>query len=270
MRKKAQNRPETQADLERVALDALAGLVRLKLKQRGLTSPHLARELFDRPPEANADHDAGDPALHVVLGKMMYTWNRRSPYVDSAGRPKPLPTSGPRPSLQSLVEEHADASAAQKVLAAMHNQGLVRRSQDGLNRPTGNVAQLRSIGPEVASYVADTVARLLDTVLRNLNRDHKDLPLIERSAVVRDLPDYLESEFIEFASEQGELFIETINEWLESRRMAALETRPPAGKPVTAGVQLFSFVTALTPAPRPRRAARGAGSSRRSSSGART
>ena len=270
MRKNPQTLPETQADLERVALDALAGLVSLKLAQRGLTAGEVQRKIFDEPTNLDAGQDAGTKALHVVLGKIMYTWNRRSPYVDPAGRPRPLTASGPGLSLRGLVEEHADVSAVPQVLAALDNQGLIRRSHDGLLRPTGNVARLRSVGPEVASYVADTITRLLDTVLRNLNRESKDPPLIERSAIVRDLPDDLEREFIEFASEQGELFIETMNEWLESRRLAAPSTRRPDSKPLTAGVQVFSFVTAPNPAQPPRRAARGAGSSRRSSSGALT
>lgn len=174
--------------------------------------------------------------------------------------------NGPRPSLMSLVHEHADTLEALELLSALRAQGLVRRSRDGLFSPTGSVAQLRANGPEVASYVTDTVSRLLETVISNIERPPRQAPLLERAAVVRDLPDDLEAEFLEFAAEQGEIFVETINEWLESRRLKPDDAARVTNRPITAGVQVFSFASRSTPSPPPRRAARAARSSRRSSS----
>ncbi len=266
-RKAVKDEPDIIADLERTAFDALAALISRKLEERGAAAAtDTQRPALAHMPNDVAEGQHTSKALHVSLGKIMYSWSRRAPYIDSTGRPKALPVLGPRPSLTSLVKEHADSCDVDEVLAALGHQGLIRPTRNGSVLPTANVAHLKSNRPEVACYVTDTVARLVSTVIRNLQRGPKDAALIERSAVVRDLPADLEREFIEFANEQGELFVETMNEWLESRRSGNASSTAPVGGYIAAGVQVFSFVSDLTQAPLPHRATRDEGSSRHLSS----
>ncbi len=253
-------------DLERVAIEEIAKLLRLGIKRRGLPNEKSPLSPARRSLRSSNSATLHGGALHVALGKLVYSWHRRPPYIDAAGRPRPLSLDGPRPSLMSLVADHVDSAETPELLSALRKQGLIRRSRDGFFRPTATVAQLRANGPEVASYVTDTIARLLDTVLGNIRSGSSQAPLLERAAVVRDLPAHLEAEFVEFATEQGEIFVETINEWLESRRVASAKPDRRKRQPITAGVQVFSFISRPNPSPRPRRAARAAGSSRRSSS----
>lgn len=257
------------AGVERALLVSLDALVRHKLAE--MAAPLDAYPVSTAHKVRRVSKTLGKTVeAHIVLGRVIYSWHRQAPYVDSDGRPKALPLSGPRPSFRSLVVEHEAAIDPAQVLAALKKQGLIRRSRGGLVRPTANVARLSSQSPELVAYVAQTVENLLHTVLGNLQLFPERSPLLERSAVVRDMPEALEREFREFAAEQGELFIENINEWLESRRAGTASSSTGCAGRLTAGVQAFAFVSRAKPSPPPRRAVRGGGSSRHLSSGVRS
>ena len=124
------------------------------------------------------------------------------------------------------------------------------------------------LGPEVTEHLSESISRLIDTFGKNLTARAKSPPLLERAAIVRDLPASLAEEFRAFSAEQGESLAENVNEWLETRR--AREPSRYRGRRVTAGIQVFAFVASAKKGSTTLPSRPAAKSSRRSSSGARS
>ena len=205
-----------------------------------------------------------DGTIHIALGKILFAWHRYEQYVDLVGRPRPLSLLQDKsPNLFELAEKHSSYATPQELIEALLTQRLIRPVGGGLYAPTGAVAQLRSLGPEVTEHLSESIARLLDTFGSNLSSRGPSPPLLERAAIVRDLPAGLAQEFRAFSAEQGESLAETVNEWLEARR--ARGGSGYRGRVVTAGVQVFAFVGSSRNRSPPHPAKRAAKSSRRSS-----
>ena len=231
---------------------------------KGVTPTDLAKmtqrviaSLATAPPDS-------DGTIHIALGKILFAWHRHELYVDRVGRPRPLSLAeDAAPSLFELAKTHSSYATPKELIDALISQRLIRPVGGGLYAPTAAVAQLRSLGPEVAEHLSESIARLLDTFGSNLSSRGPNPPLLERAAIVRDLPAGLAQEFRAFSAEQGESLAETVNEWLEARR--ARGGSAYRGRLVTAGVQVFAFVGSSKKRSPPHPAKRAAKSSRRSS-----
>jgi hypothetical protein len=133
---------------------------------------------------------------------------------------------------------------------------------------------------EVSGYIGETIAHLMTTVHANLalaqrragsprasrgaNGDARSPDaLLERAAMVRDLPAEHLAAFRNYIQEQGTAFLANVDEWLEAHCPAAQRVAEPAAAPrsraargaVTAGVHVFAFVDdaqALSTSARPR------------------
>jgi hypothetical protein len=70
----------------------------------------------------------------------------------------------------------------------------------------------------------------------------ESLRLVERVTAVPDLPAKQLRAFKSFAREQGGALINTMNEWLESRRGNRKARAPRGAENFTAGLHVFAFV----------------------------
>jgi hypothetical protein len=178
-----------------------------------------------------------------VLGHVIYIWQRTPNYLDNDGRPVAVPATGPAPSIQALFRGIKRASYFKQGLKHLLQVRRIRRLRNGRYLPCSEVSIVDKLTPEMVKLLSQTINRLVKTVLHNTaQRDPRALRLVERVTTVPDLPSKQVRAFKMFAREQGGALINTMNEWLESRRgNNKARIVGPTGNQ-TAGLHVFAFV----------------------------
>ncbi|HUR19158.1 MAG TPA: DUF6502 family protein [Vicinamibacterales bacterium] len=178
-----------------------------------------------------------------VLGHVVYIWQRTPSYLDNNGEPLPIPARGPAPSIQALFKDVRRAPYFDQGLKHLVRVKRVRKLPNGRYLPCSEVTIVDGMTPELGQLLSETMNRLLSTVIHNTSqRDDRTLRLIERVTTVPDLPSKQVRAFKTFAREQGGALINTMNEWLESRRGNRKARVAKATGNLTAGLHVFAFV----------------------------
>jgi hypothetical protein len=212
-------------ELDETELDGLVTSARLEAKKKVQSlRPHRAQTID-----------------LVLLGSILHRWNRNPKYLDEDARPFPIRAKGRVPSVEALFRAENRAPYFKQGLQDMRRAGLVRRNRAGLYLPNNDSILLHTLTPEMVANLALSIDRLVRTLLRNTTTNcRSDERLIERNALVTDLPiEHLE-EFTLFSREQGAALVSTMNDWLENRRLGDRRTRS-AQKTITAGIHVFAF-----------------------------
>lgn len=126
--------------------------------------------------------------LYVSLSDLLHAWHEDPEYIDDKAIPIPLPLRGRGRSVESLLTKVSSSLPAETVLASLKMQRLVRRLSDGKYRPTKAVAHLRGDGPEMSGYLGRSILHLLETNETNRQQTRGRNRLLDRAAIVEDLP----------------------------------------------------------------------------------
>jgi hypothetical protein len=179
----------------------------------------------------------------VLLGSVLHRWNRHPKYLDADARPFPVRATGPTPSVQALFRAERGANAFAQGFQTMKSAGLVKRTSSGLYLPRNDLILLHSLTPEMVANLALSINRLIETLLQNTASKRRTASrLIERNALVPDLPKRYLEEFKVFSREQGAALVSTLNDWLESRRKGkGVTNEKSTGATVSAGIHVFAF-----------------------------
>jgi len=192
--------------------------------------------------------DTGGDEL-ATLGLVLDAWHRDRRYLTSRGKPRAIRLLGRIPSVEALIRtqgRHFDAVALARRIQALQ---LIEPCSGNRFRPTSDTALVSRYSPTALQYVARSLISLLETVEHNLRGGPNAPLLLERIAEVPTLPiDCLEP-FREFSGSQGSVFMRTMNDWLETRRI-----RDPGAdgrKAVRAGVHLYVYIAPVEAPPPP-------------------
>jgi hypothetical protein len=178
-----------------------------------------------------------------ALGHVTYHWQRSTRYLDGEGQPLHIAPRGRAPSIEALFREIGRSDYFEAGLIHLKQVRRIKRARNGRYFPVGEVNIVPSLTPEIAELVAQTVNRLLATVVHNTSlKNRHAVRLIERNTAVPDLPVRQVNAFKLFAREQGAVLIDTLNDWLESRRGTTARRRKNIAGHVTAGLHVFAFV----------------------------
>ncbi len=189
-----------------------------------------------------------NPSRRVVvdldaLGHVIYLWQRRPSYLDNDGQPKPIPARGPAPSIEALFREMKRVKYFEQGLQHLIRVRRIRRLSNKRYAPCSEVTIVEKLTPEMVKLLSQIMTWFVSTVMSNTSqRNSKALRLIERVTMIPDLPLKQERAFKIFAREQGAALINTVNEWLESRRGNRTARSTKTSKNVTAGLHVFAFV----------------------------
>lgn len=196
---------------------------------------------FGQVAEANYQPD-GD-----VSANLLRMWFRDSRLVEDGPecRPRPLSLSKGRGSLTSLIKKLDPQADSKSVIKSMKALGLIKRTSRGLYLPTANAAVLPRMHPWVVEHAARSVIRFVSTIHRNSNPTSGQPPLLERYSYVPDLDPSDARAFAEFARIQGLAYLDTLDDWMEHRRVDKNRT-PRRGRSsgIPAGVHLITFLGA--------------------------
>jgi hypothetical protein len=100
-----------------------------------------------------------------------------------------------------------------------------------------------TLTPEFFDAVAQTIQRLIATVLGNTSpSSSKSSRLVERMTFVPDLPRHEIPEFRRFALDQAATLVNTMDDWLESRRSPRKLRSRNKSRGVSAGLHVFAFI----------------------------
>ncbi len=255
MNTRVRRRARASAVRHHEPLQQMMRAVLLFLIDSGLTRAELGTLLDSALAHAYARRaDASRLREHsAAVSGLLFAWHRDPRCVDSRVRPRPLRLRGAQDSIEQLALEHCRPEEVGAVLGALREQRLIRSVGGGRWLPRGPVATFRAYGPQLSGYVGEAVLNLMNTIQSNLDlaatRPGQAVePLIERAALVRDLPRPLAARFRSHVQEQGTAFLANIDDWLERHRSRARHAaggrRISARDGLTAGVHVFAFLGA--------------------------
>lgn len=236
------NRAPPRVSKDLALLERLVTSVAISLISQG-ASQHEISEAIARALDSassKARNAADLETLYVEISRLLHAWYQEPDYLDRLGRPIPLRSSGAKPSIQSLAALAGVGRPARELVRSLVSQGLVRKAADSRYIPIKSVATLKATGPEITGYLGQSILQLLSTLQSN-RRVGRAGPMLERAAIVQDLPANQISEFRRFSTVQGASFVSSANEWLEARRSTKANGRKE--NVVTAGIHVFAFVT---------------------------
>jgi hypothetical protein len=170
-------------------------------------------------------------------------WHNDPRYLNSRARPKALRLRGRTPSVESLAKKACPDGAHASLVSALQTSGMLKRSAGGRFTPSEEYATPLGLHPIAIQHVAKSVVRLVETALRNTHSNGKGISLIERFARVPDLDAREAKAFAEFTRRQGLAYLQSVDDWLETRRLnGKAKTRTQRGGTTGAGVHLFAYI----------------------------
>lgn len=184
------------------------------------------------PPRATAES-----RFSAVLGG----WHVDPDFLDADGAPAVLAEDGVEPSMRGLLKRYAGDLPHGAVLKEMVRLGLVEQGPRGLRalarsyvRDTGNPDIVRQAGAALRDHGR--------TIGHNLDADRDAAPRFERMATVSRLPRSELAAFHDFIEQQGQAFLESVDEWLTQRAVTDDEGREAVDMPtVRAGVGVYAI-----------------------------
>lgn len=178
-----------------------------------------------------------------TLGYVIHRWRRSPRYLSEQGEPLAIKVRGRAPSIEALFRETMRPSYFETGLRHLIRLGQIRRTSTGNYLPCQVTMIVPTLTPEFFDAVAQTIHRLIATVLTNTSPNQsKESRLVERMTFVPDLPRSEIPAFKQFALDQAAALVNTLDDWLESRRSPRRSGRRPKKRGVSAGLHVFAFV----------------------------
>jgi hypothetical protein len=177
----------------------------------------------------------------VTAALVLDAWHRDRRYLTARGAPRPIRLLGPGPSVEALVRIQKVGQRADTVARHLKDVMLVVRCGKGLYKPASDAAVISAKDPLILQHAARALSTLLETVGQNMSSTPQLAPLIERFAEVPDLPSKHVRAFKAFTQSQGRVFLRTVNDWLESRRVRHRASRGST-RTVRAGIHTYAYV----------------------------
>jgi hypothetical protein len=178
------------------------------------------------------------PSDLVTACLVLDRWCRNRRYVDESAQPKAIPLHGPAPSIEALVK--SERRRGRLDINQLRSFGLITHVGGGKYKPSSPSGVVSGLSAGFQYQVAHTLFMLLRTIRSNMSVPEKKDRLIERFAEVPDLPIECAAEFREFAKEQGSLLLQTVNDWMESRRAMTGDRVRSNG--VVAGIHVYAYL----------------------------
>jgi hypothetical protein len=191
-----------------------------------------------KPPRLTCFTPKGDVGAHLLR-----LWHRDARYIDPVeAKPRPLLLSGGRNSLRAIIKKLDPTVDPDLTIQAMKANGLIKRTKNGRYLPTVNAAILKTSHYWAMEHAAQSVQRLLATIARNANASSSNPPLLERYSYVPNLNPAEANSFAEFTRRQGQVLLDTLDDWLEQRRAKTDSRRATTLSGVPAGLHIITFL----------------------------
>ena len=175
--------------------------------------------------------------IHAIAD-LLRSWHTKTQFLTSSGLPKPLPIRG-KLSIHRLIQSRFPGRKTAAVVSTLKESGLIVRSGRSLWVPAERHARIPKATTEIVRHLAEGIARLAETVVRNTQSGRGGDLLFERACKVFRLPISDAKPFRDFAQKQGLQFITSVDDWLEVRVAASKKDK---GDTCAAGAFGFAFI----------------------------
>ncbi|MEZ5498005.1 MAG: DUF6502 family protein [Steroidobacteraceae bacterium] len=174
-----------------------------------------------------------------ALSSALSRWHRDRRYLDDHARPRAIPLRGTAPSIEALLRAAVGGRAAAAVLPRIGKWRLLAPAGKGLYRPRQRNLHLKGSDPARLALHADALWHCLQTMHRNLRKSPGER-LLARHAAVRDLPATELDAFNRFSKRQAQIFLESIDDWLEGRVTRTTAKSRKGRRTAMAGVYTYA------------------------------
>jgi Family of unknown function (DUF6502) len=165
------------------------------------------------------------PTGYVTKGSMILSaWHLDPEFLDKRGRPRVLPVEGDRASFATLLKRCGGADVRPTtLLKELVNAGCVRRRADGRLQVLRRDYIPQAMDAELMRLWGTVLADVAMTYSHNLTRGNREPARFERAAVNARVPVAAIKEFQAFLEQEGQAFLERIDEWLTQHQVADLD-----------------------------------------------
>jgi hypothetical protein len=183
-------------------------------------------------------HSSRSPFDIHSIGSVLRSWHTKAEYLRADGTPRPLGVKN-KLELPKLISLHFPSRSFDAAFATLKKSKLIKRSRGRKWIPSERHARVPQATAEVFRHLAEGVARLAETVMKNTQSEKKEDLLFERACKVFHLPVSEAQAFRHYMQKQGVAFLEAIDDWLETRSSRSAGTRK---KTCSAGAFAFAFI----------------------------
>jgi hypothetical protein len=150
----------------------------------------------------------------IQLSDAIAMWWRDAEYVTDEGRPRPLPDTGPAPSLEALFERTVDAPLRSRARDLLRRRAAVER--DGVWEYTDDQGTLRLGRKEGVHRLLTGLTGLLRTYLHNQTHGVQPphLQNFDRTSHVSDFPESALPELRLKLYKRMQVVLEEFDEWM--------------------------------------------------------
>ncbi len=181
---------------------------------------------------------------------IMHDWWRDPEFMGPDGNAKTLPIEGRGASLSTLVARRVPPKMVSAAIDWMERAGVFTRTGEGLATPAKRSVIIKrgSPGPLMSERGLTNAANALGTAAHNYNSNAKLPGFMDRGSFVSSLSLKHFRQFRELVRLHGQVFLETIDNWLEDHQVKE------SGEPgIEAGVHLYMYTGRRAKAKRSRK-----------------
>ncbi len=162
-------------------------------------------------------------AGHVTKASLVLSaWHQDPEFLDSRGRPVPLPMEGEGVSFAALLRRcGAGDVRPSTLLKELLNAKAVHETQDGRLEPLKRSYVPQSMDEKLITMWGKRITDLAKTYVHNLTRSANTAARFERAAVNDRIDASALPEFQRFLEQEGEAFLERVDAWLTAHEARA-------------------------------------------------
>lgn len=171
------------------------------------------------------------------LSQILTGWHLDDEFTDSAGKPKDLPPTGLKGSLQSLLKRYAGDLPHSALKKEMLHEGLMEELSGGELRVLKRDYTYQAVDPEIISQMAIALHDHAATLVHNLNTERQSRPRFEGIAENVKISSRAAAGFMKLVEERGMEFLGEIDEWLSQHQFD--ERKHKSGREIRLGVGVY-------------------------------
>ena len=170
-------------------------------------------------------------AGHVTKGSLVLSaWHQDGEFLDSGGRPLPLPLEGEGVSFAALLRRcGAGDVRPSTLLKELLSARAVHQRPDGRLEPLKRSYVPQSMDEKLINMWGKRITDLAKTYVHNLTHSARVAPRFERAAVNDRIDASAQPEFQKFLEQEGEAFLERVDAWLTAHQAGADASDNPHG-----------------------------------------
>jgi hypothetical protein len=176
----------------------------------------LSRKEVTRVRQLSRPDDRASVEKYNRAARVIAAWRREADYLDTTGKPAPLPLTGPGATFSELVKRFSGDVPARAILDELIRVDAVRHLEDGRIYLTAPAYIPESSDTDKLHILGTDVGLLIATINHNLKPDSAD-PYFQRKVAYDNLPDEVLPEFRKLSAERSQQLLENLDRWLAPR-----------------------------------------------------